>query len=147
MKKRIVLLGIILFFLGCAGQKKSNGNSLKIEYKAYSKGFYQTITAENQIVFVAKTSDDKPVAFKLSVADWNSFKTIVQEMNVQSMPNWNAPSDKRLFDGAASASLKITKEGKTFESQSFDHGNPPSEIKKMITKILSFADLKKKKSE
>jgi hypothetical protein len=147
MKKGVVLLAIILFFLGCAGQKNKDGNSLKIEYKAYSKGFYQTITVENQIVFVAKNRDEKPVGFKLSVADWNSLKTIVQDMDIQSIHNWNAPTEKRLFDGAASASLKITKDGKTFESQSFDHGNPPSKINILITKILTFADLKKKNSE
>jgi hypothetical protein len=147
MKKGIVLLAIILFILGCAGQKKSDGNSLKIEYKAFSKGFYETITVENQIVFIAKNREEKPIAFKLSVADWNNLKTILHHMDIQSLHNWNAPTEKRLFDGAASASLKITKQGKTFESQSFDHGNPPEKIKKMISKLLTFENLKNKNSE
>jgi hypothetical protein len=49
-----------------------------------------------------------------------------------------APTEKRLFDGAAIANLKITKQGKTFESQSFDHGYPPAEIEKVVNKMLSF---------
>jgi tripartite-type tricarboxylate transporter receptor subunit TctC len=46
---------------------------------------------------------------------------------------------RRFFaDGAAIANLKITKQGKTFESQSFDHGYPPVEIEKVVNKMLSF---------
>jgi hypothetical protein len=43
-----------------------------------------------------------------------------------------------LFDGAASANLKITKQGKTAESPSFDHGYPPAAIEKIVNKMLSF---------
>ena len=138
MKKSIVLLLSILVFAGCAGQKKTDQNEIKIEYKAYSRGFYQVITIENQMVFVTKSRDEKPDGFRLSNGDWNYIKMTVQGLNLESLPNLKAPTDKRLFDGAAIASLKITKQGKTFESQSFDHGYPPVEIEKVVNKMLSF---------
>jgi hypothetical protein len=140
MKKSIVLLLSILVFAGCAGQKAGDKNGLKIEYKVYSRGFYQVITIENQIVFVTKSREGKPEVMKLSTNDWNSLQSMVQELDEALIPSWKAPTEKRLFDGAAIASLKITKHGKTFESQSFDHGYPPAEIEKVVNKTLSFVN-------
>ena len=138
MKKSIVLLLSILVFAGCAGQKRTVQNETKMEYKAYSRGFYQEITIEKQLVFVAKSRDEKPVIFKIPIADWNNLNSAIQELDLDSLSQLKAPTEKRLFDGAAIANLKITKQGKTFESQSFDHGHPPAEIEKVVNKMLSF---------
>jgi hypothetical protein len=138
MKKSIVLLLSILVFAGCAGQKRTAQNETKMEYKAYSRGFYQEITIEKQLVFVAKSRGEKPVIFKIPIADWNNLNSAIQELDLDSLSQLKAPTEKRLFDGAAIANLKITKQGKTFESQSFDHGHPPAEIEKVVNKMLSF---------
>ncbi len=128
----------ILVFAGCAGQKKTDQNETKIEYKAYSRGFYQEIIIENQMGFVTKMRDDKPIVFRLSIADRKSLNIAIQELDLESLSQLKAPTDKRLFDGAAIANLKITKQGKRYESQSFDHGYPPAEIEKIVNKMLSF---------
>ncbi len=128
----------ILVFAGCAGQKAGDKNGLKIEYKAYSRGFYQVIAIENQMGFVTKRRGDKPIAFRLSIADRKSLNIAIQELDLESLSQLKAPTDKRLFDGAAIANLKITKQGKRYESQSFDHGYPPAEIEKIVNKMLSF---------
>jgi hypothetical protein len=138
MKKGIVLLLSILVFAGCSGQKKATDSTIKIEYKAYSRGFYQVVTIENQMVFITKTRDEKPVAFKIPIADWKSLNMVIQELDLELLSQLKAPTEKRLFDGAAIANLKITKQGKTYESQSFDHGYPPAETEKIVNKILSF---------
>ena len=138
MKKSIIVLLITLFFAGCAGQKKADDISIKIEYKAYSRGFYQTIRVENQMVFVAKNREEKPMVAKLSTADWKSVILAVQELDLETLSQMKAPTEKRLFDGAAIASLKITKQGKLYESQSFDHGYPPAGIEKIVNKMTSF---------
>ena len=138
MKKAIVLLFTTLFFAGCAGQKKAVNSSIKVEYKAYSRGFYQTISVENQMVFISKSREEKPMVAKLSTADWNSVILVVNELNLKMFSQMKAPTEKRLFDGAAIANLKITKQGKTYESQSFDHGYPPAETEKIVNKMLSF---------
>jgi PBP1b-binding outer membrane lipoprotein LpoB len=138
MKKGIVLLLSILVFAGCSGQKKVTDSTIKAEYKAYSRGFYQVVTIENQMVFITKTRDEKPVAFKIPIADWKSLNMAIQELDLESLSQLKAPTEKRLFDGAAIANLKITKQGKTYESQSFDHGYPPAKTEKIVNKILSF---------
>ena len=138
MKKTIVLLFTLLFFAACAGQKKTEDNWVNLEYKANSRGFYQLIRVENQTVFVKKSRDGKLEVIKLSTNDWNDLQTMVQELDLGLLPNLKSPTDKRLFDGAAFANLKITKQGKTVESPSFDHGYPPEAIEKIVTKMLSF---------
>ena len=138
MKKGIVLLLSILVFAGCSGQKKATDSTIKIEYKAYSRGFYQVVTIENQMVFITKTRDEKPVAFKIPIADWKSLNMAIQALDLELLSQLKAPTEKRLFDGAAIANLKITKQVKTYESQSFDHGYPPAETEKIVNKILSF---------
>ena len=138
MKKGIVLLLSILVFAGCSGQKKATDSTIKVEYKAYSRGFYQVVTIENQMVFITKTRDEKPVAFKIPIADLKSLNMAIQELDLELLSQLKAPTEKRLFDGAAIANLKITKQGKTYESQSFDHGYPPAETEKIVNKILSF---------
>ena len=138
MKKTIVLLLALLFFTACAGQKSTEDNSVKLEYKANSRGFYQMIRVENQTVFVTKSREGKPEVMMLSTNDWNDLQLMVQELDLVSLPNWKAPTDKRFFDGAAFANLKITKQGKTVESTGFDHGYPPVTIEKIVNKMLSF---------
>ena len=96
------------------------------------------IRVENQTVFVTKSREGKPEVMKLSTNDWNDLQLMVQELDLVSLPNWKAPTDKRLFDGSASANLKITKLGKTVESPSFDDGYPPVAIEKIVNKMLSF---------
>ena len=88
--------------------------------------------------FVTKMRDDKPIVFRLSIADRKSLNIAIQELDLESLLQLKAPTDKRLFDGAAIANLKITKQGKRYESQSFDHGYPPAEIEKIVNKMLSF---------
>ena len=138
MKKTIVLLLTLLFFAACAGQKSTENHSVKLEYQAYSRGFYQMIRVENQTVFITKSREAKPEVMTLSMNDWDGLQSMVQEMDLSSLPNWKAPTNKRLFDGAASANLRITKKGKTAESPSFDHGYPPETIEKIVNKMLSF---------
>ena len=138
MKKTIVLLLTLLFFTACAGQKRTEDNSVKLEYKANSRGFHQMIRVENQTVFITKSREAKPEVMTLSMNDWDGLQSMVQEMDLSSLPNWKAPTNKRLFDGEASANLRITKKGKTAESPSFDHGYPPEIIEKIVNKMLSF---------
>ena len=60
------------------------------------------------------------------------------DINLEEIKDLKSPTEKRFYDGAAIANLKITYQGTTFETPSFDHGFPPVEIKKLVTKINSF---------
>ena len=60
-----------------------------------------------------------------------------QTFELDSLPSYKDPTQKRFYDGAAIADLKITYKDKVYQSKNFDHGVPPVEIEKMVNKIVS----------
>ena len=53
--------------------------------------------------------------------------------------NLEAPSKNFQFDGAVLAKLTIVYDGVTYQTQPFDHGNPPKEIALLVKEILSIS--------
>jgi hypothetical protein len=139
MKKKLFLCLFVLFFSVCYGQGKAVWNLTKIAYTTHSRGSYQQILIENKTVSVVKNREEKPNPFTIAAADWICLNKAVQAFNLELLPNLKAPTQKRFFDGASSACLKISYNGKQYESQNFDHGYPPLELKKLVTLITSFA--------
>ncbi|WP_348812097.1 hypothetical protein [Flavobacterium maritimum] len=134
----------IAFFLSmfivssCASQKNTDMDTATIEYSAQSRGIYQKVLVENQTVFVSKNRDEKPVETKISDEDWKVLTAEFEKLDLEAVPNLKAPTEKRFYDGAAIANLKIIYKGKTYETKGFDHGFPPAEIKKLVNKLVSF---------
>jgi hypothetical protein len=115
---------------------------MKIEYEANTRGFYEKRTIENQTIAISKDRDgkDKPVPVKISDADWKQLLAFFNEVNLDGLSNLKAPTEKRFYDGAAIAGLKITIKDKTYETTNFDHGFPPAEIQKLVDKIVSLTE-------
>jgi hypothetical protein len=136
----MILLSI---FLGksCTSQTKNDLKTAVLEYTANTRGFYQKITIQNQMVTVSKdrSGNDKPVGTKISDKDWNELVGYFETVELDSLATLKAPTEKRFHDGAAIASLKVTYKDKTYQTEAFDHGYPPEAIKKLVTKINSFA--------
>lgn len=140
---RLLSLLLLTIFLGksCEGQNKQDLESAVIEYTANTRGFYQKITIQNEMVTISKdrSGQDKAVATKIAAEDWEELVDCFNKMELDSLSKLKAPTEKRFHDGAAIANLKITVKDKTYETTSFDHGFPPKEIKKFVDKINSFA--------
>ena len=140
---KILTLFFLIIFLGngCDSAKAQDIETAVIEYTANTRGFYQKITVKNQMVTVSKDRDenDKSVPTKISDADWKELVQSFKTMELDSLSRLKAPTEKRFYDGAAIANLKITFKDKTYETTSFDHGFPPKKINKFVNKINSFA--------
>jgi hypothetical protein len=140
---KILSLLFLTIFLGkgCDSVKAQEISTAVIEYEANTRGFYQKIMVKNQMVTVSKDRDgnDKPVPTKISDADWKELVDCFKTVDLDSLAKLKAPTEKRFYDGAAIANLKITYKDKTYETTSFDHGFPPKEIKKFVNKITSLA--------
>ena len=133
--KIIALLFISLFMAkGCSKEAQNDLANAEIVYTANTRGFYQKITIQNHEVFVNKTrgEESKGDATKISDADWNALISEFNKVDLEVLPNLKAPTEKRFYDGAAIADLKITFKGKTFGTTNFDHGFPPMEIQKLV---------------
>jgi hypothetical protein len=140
---KILSLLFLTLFLGksCDNQQKQDIENAVIEYVANSRGFYQKITVEKQMVTISsdRSGKEKTVPTKISDADWKELVNCFQTVELDSLAKLKAPTEKRFYDGAAIANLKITYKDKAYETTSFDNGFPPKEIKKFVNKITSFA--------
>ena len=140
---KILSLLLLTLFLGkgCEAQNNEDIKNTVIEYVANSRGFYQKITIQNQTISVSKdrSGNKQPTVTKITDANWKELFASFKSVELDRLPSLKAPTEKRFYDGAAIAHLKIIYKDKTYETPAFDHGFPPAEIKKIITQIHSFA--------
>jgi hypothetical protein len=129
-------------FLGKSCESKAQ-KDLKIallEYTANTRGFYQKITIQDQMVTVSKnrSGNDNPIATKISDKDWKELVAYFETIDLDSLETLKAPTEKRFHDGAAIADLKVVYYNKIYQTVSFDHGYPPQEIKNLVDKLNTF---------
>lgn len=137
---KIISLLFLTLFLGKSCQSQNmDVETAKIEYTANSRGLYNNIVIEDKTVSVTDARNGKAVSNTITDAQWNDLIEASKKVNLDEIPNLKAPTQKRLHDGAAMANLKITYKGKTYESQTFDHGVPPEKIKKLVNTLLSLS--------
>jgi hypothetical protein len=140
--KLFTMLFLSLFVSkSCEGQTKNDLKTAVLEYTASTRGFYQKITIQNQLVVVSKIRGDLGLddETKISDEDWKELVGYFETIELDSLATLKAPTEKRFHDGAAIANLAVSYKDKTYQTEAFDHGYPPEAIKKLITKINSFA--------
>ena len=116
-----------------------------ITYEAMSRGLFEKVWITKDAVIVSNDRNLVEKSTYLCVEkDWNDIMTLLDKVDLKSLPNLEAPTAKRLYDGAAHASLSITKSNETIQSNSFDHGYPPAAIEKLVNKVLSIMENAKK---
>jgi type IV secretory pathway VirB6-like protein len=154
MKNVYLVCAITFAFVSCNCQKKAldqspsaatvsavnQQNMPKLEYVATTRGFYEKITIENNTVTVShdRNGVDKGETAQISNSDRNELRIALEKFKLSDLSTFKDPTQKRFYDGAAIATLKITDQEKVYETTSFDHGFPPAEIEVLITKITSF---------
>jgi len=79
---------------------------------------------------------------KISDAHWNDLLVLFEKINLEAFPTLKDPTQKRHYDGAAIADLKVRYQDKNFETVDFDHGFPPAEIENLVNKIVALDDEK-----
>ena len=138
---RIVsLLSVLLFVLGsCNSQKNGVGTSfemkdIEIQYEANTRGFYNKLVLKNATISSTNDRDGKenPIVQNVSEVDWNALIQELNKVDLENLPNLKAPTEKRFYDGAAIANLKIIYKGNTYQTTDFDHGFPPMQIKRVV---------------
>jgi hypothetical protein len=141
MKLFTMILLSVFLSKSCSSQPKNDLKTAILEYTANTRGFYQKITIQDQMVSVSKdrSGNDKTVATKISDKDWKELVGYFETIELDSLPTLKAPTEKRFHDGAAIANLDVSYKDKKYKTTSFDHGYPPEAIKKLVTKINSFA--------
>jgi hypothetical protein len=141
--RTVSLLWVFLFALAsCNSQKNTVGSTIKmkdieIQYEANTRGFYQKLVLKNAAISSTKDRNgiEIPIVQPVSDADWNAIKDEINKVDLENLPNLKAPTEKRFYDGAAIANLKIIYKGETYQTTDFDHGFPPMQIKRVIEMV------------
>ena len=107
---------------------KQQEQEYSIKYSAISRGIFKEITINNDTISVQKSRNEKPEIQPCKDDLWREMLVNIERIDLESLEKLEAPTGKRLYDGAAHATLKITVDGKTYSTTSFDHGFPPKEI-------------------
>jgi len=118
---------------------KSQEN-ITFEYTALSRGLYNRTVITHSTILVEKDRNSEAVTKTCSKDDWPKLINLLHAIDLKNISKLEAPTQARLYDGAAIAQLTITKKNAVFETNSFDHGKPPKEIEALVKKILSLSE-------
>lgn len=123
----------------------ANRPDMVFTYKATSRGYANYVSVSEQTV---QTSSDRSLkkieTFSCDKKDWEALKGLVKPIKPQDLKNLKAPSVNYQRDGAAAATLTITQGNIAYITPTFDEGNPPNEIKKLVNKLLAIGTQMKK---
>lgn len=139
MKFLFILLSLVFVDNRCS-QSKINQEAISFEYSTQSRRNYKNVKINKKSVAVTNKKNMPPLTKTCSEKHWKNLLNAIKPMDVENIPNLKAPSQKRLFDGAAIARLKIIYNGTTYETKPFDHGNPPKDIETLVKEILSVSE-------
>ncbi|RNC88040.1 MAG: hypothetical protein ED556_02300 [Winogradskyella sp.] len=116
-----------------------------IIYEAISRGFakYVYIT-EDKVLLSTDRSLQKMDEYKCDANDWQTIQSLIKKLDTKAMGSLKAPTDKRLYDGAAHATLTLKQGDLAYITPTFDDGFPPEEIKELVNKVLSVGEKVKK---
>lgn len=117
---------------------KVDQDNTTIWYEATTRGFYEKIWITKDSITVTNDRNQKEkMSYKTQESDWNELMSLLKEINLKSLPDLEAPTSMRHYDGAAIATLGVTKDKEEIKSNSFDHGHPPKTIESLVNKMIS----------
>lgn len=110
---------------------------LSLEYTAVTRGSYKMVKiTQDSIAF--KNSRTEALSTKAcSKTNWELLNKLVAAIELDNMPNLEAPSKAHQYDGAPIGSLIINQNGERYQSQAFDAGNPHQDLKDLINQMLA----------
>jgi len=142
MKFLITLFTVFIISEDCTKTKKPQTiENLKISYQAISRGFFKQLSFENAQMMYSEDPNLKMInTFKISNQEWTEVLELSSQLDFEDLENLIAPTDKRLYDGAAHATIIVDVGGKLYISSTFDEGHPPGEIETLVNKMLTISE-------
>jgi hypothetical protein len=141
MKTLSLILLTLLMSKSCSNEAQNDIANTTVQYTANTRGFFQKIVILNQkaTIFRDRNGEKSPEQITISDTDWKEIIGYFEKIDLEKLPTLKDPTQKRFYDGAAIANLKIRYQDKNYETTDFDHGFPPEAIEKFVTKIVSLA--------
>ena len=122
-----------------------NQEDITVSYEATTRGYYEKIWVTKDSLIVTNDRDNvKKISNVTPVSEWNELMELLKTVDINELPNLEAPTSMRHYDGAAIATLGITQNKLEIKSNSFDHGHPPKVIELLVNKVLSMKEMYEK---
>ena len=143
---KVVSLIFLTLFLSksCSNEAQNDFANATLQYSATTRGFFQKTVVINQKATISRDRNGEkfPQEITISDKDWKEIIGYFEKIDLEKVPTLKDPTQKRFYDGAAIANLKIRYQDKNYETTDFDHGFPPAEIEKLVNKIVSLGKAK-----
>jgi heat shock protein HslJ len=111
-----------------------------IEYTAMSRGLFNQYIFENGKLSIQKNRATTPTVKTCTTKETNNLLEQVKALDLEEIPTLKAPTEKRFYDGAAIAILKITYNGETYQTPEFDNGEPNKYIASLVSTFMTLIE-------
>jgi hypothetical protein len=144
MKTLSIILLTVLLGKSCSNEAQNNLDTAVIEYIATTRGFFQKVILSNKKMSISRDRNGIQPTEEITISDndWNELVSYFQKVNLEELPNLKDPTQKRFYDGAAIATLKVRYQDKNYQTTEFDHGFPPAQIEQLVNKIVALSKQK-----
>lgn len=112
-----------------------------VTYKAQSRGSFVFIQISGtELLFSEDASLQNVRTYTCEEKDVKEIERLLKAVDRETFQKLEAPTGKRLYDGAAHATLAIRQGDVEIITPTFDHGHPPQEIEALVNKVLSIKE-------
>lgn len=133
------ILGLIFsgsLFFACESTKNMSKNELisKVSLEKITMGSNSLLEVTKDEILTSTTSRDGASdagVGNTTEENWKEINRLVNKLELTQIGNWEAPTQARFYDGARATTIIIEVDGKTYNSQSFDEGEPPAQLKEL----------------
>ena len=144
MKTSLISFFIGCMLLACKAQNSDYQTTMdmddleSVQYHSFARSGRSSIIVDPYKLTLIKGGTQG--IFNYPKSEWAELKKLVESLNLKQISSLKAPTNRRLSDGAATASITIIINGKVVSSSGFDHGVPPKELEELAIKVLSLAE-------
>lgn len=134
---KIILSLLILQFFNL---KQCNSDTLNstIEYSIFTRGTYKKILIEEQKIYFSNERESKGTEIEVSKEEWTKIIALFEVIELEKIQGLKGISSNRASDRSFHANFSVIKNGKTYNTNEFDHGNPPKEVADLVNLISKF---------
>ena len=131
--------GNLLFTATKENTATNNRKTTVVEYNTYSQGLAirNKLEGKQLVYYDLRPTPTKPTKVILSDEDYAFVTAEIEKLDLSALAKLIPPSTGFKNDTASGATLIVTKNGKLVRVPTFDHGNPPEELKALIHKIMA----------
>lgn len=128
---------LIITINNCVSQQTST--ITEISYEAITRGSYIIINVSKLQLEYKDNNTQKTI--KINTESWNNLITLCSKFDLEKLEDFNPLNNKHATDAALHATITVKTIDKEYISQTFDHGNPPEELKQLVEKLLALAEI------